>query len=185
MSQRQSSVYSTPSSSPPSSPTSASSQERLILVPDDEFENEALLGLWPDDEEVPITPVTANTERSNPPVSNASALPPRAIIPLLIGPCLKLGTTYIPRVVEIAGPVPALVGLAGMALLSAFTSQVWVLLARYVSRWTIEEIVAEAIIRNPGRRGGPKDKWKRRIRKSVRTLVCFAALLLCTTYLHG
>lgn len=72
-----------------------------------------------------------------------------------------------------------------MALLSAFTGQVWVLLGRYVSRWTIEEIVAEAIIRNPGRRGTPKDKWKRRIRKSTRGLVCVTGLLLCAMYLHG
>ncbi|QRV76686.1 Transmembrane amino acid transporter protein [Ceratobasidium sp. AG-Ba] len=168
------------SSSPPSSPTSASSQERLILVPDDQFENDALLGLWPDDDEAP-----AERERSNSiPPQNAPALPPRAIIPLLIGPCTKLGTTYIPRAVEIAGPVPALIGLVGMALLSAFTGQVWVLLGRYVSRWTIEEIVAEAIIRNPGRRGSHKDKWKRRIRKSSRVLVCTTALLLCAMYLH-
>ncbi|GAB1519009.1 hypothetical protein RhiTH_002074 [Rhizoctonia solani] len=185
MSQRHSqSPHSSPPSSPPSSPTSASSQERLILVPDDQFESDALLGLWPDDEEAPVTPTTANIERTSSAASNAPALPPRLIIPLLISPCLKLGTTYIPRAVDLAGPVPALVGLAGMALLSAFTSQVWVLLGRYVSRWTIEEIVAEAIIRNPGRRGSPKDKWKRRVRKGIRGLVCLTALLLCAMYLH-
>ncbi|KAF8761708.1 hypothetical protein RHS01_00751 [Rhizoctonia solani] len=162
MSQRHSqSPHSSPPSSPPSSPTSASSQERLILVPDDQFESDALLGLWPDDEEAPVTPTTANIERTSSAASNAPALPP-----------------------HLAGPVPALVGLAGMALLSAFTSQVWVLLGRYVSRWTIEEIVAEAIIRNPGRRGSPKDKWKRRVRKGIRGLVCLTALLLCAMYLH-
>ncbi|KAL5641210.1 hypothetical protein ACGC1H_001629 [Rhizoctonia solani] len=185
MSQRHSqSVYSSPLSSPPSSPTSASSQERLILVPDDEFESDAHLGLWPDDEEAPVTPNTANTERSSSAPSNTLSLRPLLIIPFLISPCLKLGTTYIPRAVDLAGPAPALVGLAGMALLSAFTSQVWVLLGRYVSRWTIEEIVAEAIIRNPGRRGSPKDKWKRRIRKGIRGLVCLTALLLCAMYFH-
>lgn len=45
--------------------------------------------------------------------------------------------------------------------------------------------MAEAMIRNPGRRGSPKDKWKRRIRKGVRGLVCVTALLLCAMYLHG
>ncbi|KAH7344909.1 hypothetical protein B0J17DRAFT_637506 [Rhizoctonia solani] len=185
MSQRHSqSPHSSPPSSPPSSPTSASSQERLILVPDDEFESDALLGLWPDDEEAPVTPTTANAERVSSTPSNAPALRPLLIIPFLISPCLKLGTTYIPRAVDLAGPVPALVGLAGMALLSAFASQVWVLLGRYVSRWTIEEIVAEALIRNPGRRGSPKDRWKRRIRKGTRGLVCLTALLLCAMYFH-
>ncbi|KAG9092305.1 hypothetical protein FRC06_000158 [Ceratobasidium sp. 370] len=169
--------------SPPSSPSSASSHDRLILVPDDQFESDALLGLWPNDEEAP-TPAAERDRSNSVPSQNTPALPPRAIILLLIGPCIKLGTTYIPRAVEIAGPVPALVGLVGMALLSAFTGQVWVLLGRYVSRWTIEEIVAEAIIRNPGRRGSRKDKWKRLIRKSTRWLVCATALLLCAMYLH-
>jgi hypothetical protein len=180
-----SSAHSSAADSRPSSPGSYSSEERLILVPDDQFESDALMGLWPDDEEAP-TPTTSASERPSylPPIS-APALPPRAIIPLLLGPCIKLGTTYIPRAVEITGPVPALVGLIGMALLSAFTGQVWVLLGRYVSRWTIEEIVAEAIIKNPGRRGSPKDKWKRLIRKSVRSVVCLTALLLCAMYLHG
>ncbi|KAG8703063.1 hypothetical protein FRC09_004376 [Ceratobasidium sp. 395] len=174
------SAHSSAAGSPPSSPSSASSHDRLILVPDDQFEGDALLGLWPDEDEAPT-----ERERSNSiPSQNTPALQPRAIIPLIIGPSIKLGTTYIPRAVEIAGPVPALVGLVGMSLLSAFTGQVWVLLGRYVSRWTIEEIVAEALIRSPGRRGSKKDKWKRRIRKSVRWLVCITALLLCATYLH-
>ncbi|KDN50084.1 hypothetical protein RSAG8_01420, partial [Rhizoctonia solani AG-8 WAC10335] len=117
-----------------------------------------------------LHPLRPTTERPSSASSNAPALRPLLIIPFLISPCLKLGTTYIPRAVDLAGPVPALVGLAGMAVLSAFASQVWVLLGRYVSRWTIEEIVAEAIIRNPGRRGSPKDRWKRRIRKGTRGL---------------
>ncbi|KAG9099753.1 hypothetical protein FRC07_010498, partial [Ceratobasidium sp. 392] len=105
--------------SPPSSPSSASSHDRLILVPDDQFESDALLGLWPGEDEAPN-----ERERSNSiPSQNTPAFPPRVIIPLVIGPSIKLGTTYIPRAVEIAGPVPALVGLVGMALLSAFTSQ--------------------------------------------------------------
>ena len=120
-------------------------------------------------------------EHLDPPLT--SAIPPLSSITVflyLLSPLLKLGALLS---VDEAGQIPlrtALIALGFFACLSAFARQVWYMLARYVRRADMEEILLETFARGRGR-----ERKRQSIRSAVRLLTGVLRVLLVSVYLRG
>lgn len=151
--------------------------------------------------------------------SSVPPLPPSKVFLYLLSPFLKLGA-----ILAISFPPPSpssghdpdddsggskdedyhtrlasrrheILGLLAFALLSAFTRHVWYMLARYIRRADLEQIIVEAVTRTnqPSSRdrrgGGSRKREKENTRKWVRYAVRFSVgvfrLLVVVVYLRG
>ncbi|TFK52239.1 hypothetical protein OE88DRAFT_1628061 [Heliocybe sulcata] len=108
----------------------------------------------------------------------APALPPATVFLYLLSPYLKLGALLVPsHTLPLDWAVPTLVGFA---VLSAFTRQVWFMLARYVRKAEMEDVVCDAFAR-----GGGKEGRRRVIRALVRLATGVTRGLLAVVYLRA
>ncbi|KAH9948870.1 hypothetical protein B0H21DRAFT_206093 [Amylocystis lapponica] len=151
------------------------SSAALILVPEsEEGANSAPFDFSSDDETEDETNI--QSERAQP-----SSVPPLSSITVflyLLSPCLKLGALLVP-----AGDLPLKVALPVLfffAALSALTRQIWYMLARYVRRADLEEIILETYARERGREGM---RWL--LRQVVRFNAGVFRILLSSMYLRA
>ncbi|KAI0631913.1 hypothetical protein C8Q77DRAFT_1060500, partial [Trametes polyzona] len=109
-----------------------------------------------------------------------SSIPPLSSISVflyLLAPYLKLGALLLPE----AG-VPGKTGVLAVAVfaaLSAFTRQIWYMLARYVRRSDMEEIVLETFARGRG-----KERRRMVLRQLVRFCTGALRVLIAALYLR-
>lgn len=107
-----------------------------------------------------------------------SAVPPLSSVSVflyLLAPYLKLGALLVPEA-GVLGKTGVL-SIVVFAVLSAFTRQIWYMLARYVRRADLEEIVLETFARGRG-----KERRRSVLRQFVRFFV--GALRVSTAALY-
>lgn len=107
-----------------------------------------------------------------------SAVPPLSSVSVflyLLAPYLKLGALLVPEA-GVLGKTGVL-AVVVFAVLSAFTRQIWYMLARYVRRADLEEIVLETFARGRG-----KERRRSVLRQLVRFFV--GALRVSTAVLY-
>lgn len=115
--------------------------------------------------------------------ARTSSVPPLssfAVFLYLLSPLVKLGALLS---VEQSAQLPLKVALPGLfffACLCAFTRQVWYMLARYVRRADMEEVLLETFARGRG-----KEQKRYTIRMLVRFGTAALRLLLVSVYLRG
>ncbi|KAI1794966.1 hypothetical protein LXA43DRAFT_1072407 [Ganoderma leucocontextum] len=144
----------------------------LILVPDTE-EATAAFDFSSDDEDPGQADLQLERVRNSsiPPLSSVS------IYLYLLAPFLKLGALLIPSLdIPLRTAAPALLLFAA---LSAFTRHLWYMLARYVRRMDMEEIVLETFARGRGREGR-----RMALRHVVRLLVQIMRVSIAALYLR-
>ena len=125
----------------------------------------------------------------------SSSIPPltsSSVFLYLFAPLLKLGAILAVEVDQtddngdgILTALPlqwAIPALCIFAVLCAFTRQIWYMLAKYVRRADMEEILLQAFAR---KRGNSSEKRRRRIRSVVRCCVGGFRVLLGVVYLRG
>lgn len=150
----------------------AHSTSVLILVPDTEDQDDSnSFPFSDDDEESPFLPEATKT-------LSATPLPPHIIFLYLLSPCLKLGAMLVPnRALPLKLAIPSLMLFS---LLSAFASQIWFMLARYVRKTDLADIISEALA--PGR---GQEERRKIIGALVRSGNALLRVLLATVYLRG
>ena len=155
------------------------SSAALILVADSEDDavspahGGAFVFASDDDEELDAGDLALERLRA----SSIPPLPSASVFLYLLAPYLKLGALLVPATglpVRVAVPT-----LLVFAALSAFARQIWYMLARYVRRADVEEIVLETFARGRGKEG-------RRLflRQSVRFAVGAFRVLIAALYLR-
>lgn len=178
-------------SASPRSSTSSASFSSGRQSPIDGFDSSAALILVPDTEDTASsTPFELTSDDDTDDEANgqaervqASPVPPLPSITVflyLLAPFLRLGALLVPDGgLPLRVGVPALLFFAG---LSALTRQIWYMLARYVRRADLEEIVLETFARERGR-DSEGHRWL--LRQVVRTCSGVFRILLAATYLRG
>ena len=117
------------------------------------------------------------------PQSSAPSLSSLSVFLYLLSPLLKLGALLSPSVGE-QGLRVSLPTLFLFATLCALTRQIWYMLARYVRRADMEEIVLQAFARGAGR-GREGERKRRWIRRLVHLNTGVLRVLLIALYLRG
>ncbi|KAF9011145.1 hypothetical protein BDQ17DRAFT_1387605 [Cyathus striatus] len=104
-------------------------------------------------------------------------LPPSLVFLYLLTPYLKLGAMFMPYTeLPLQYGLPALLGFAAM---SAFARQLWYLLARYLRKADMEEVICDTFAKGRG-----KEKRRELLRSLVRGGTGSISVLLATTYLR-
>ncbi|KAI0667744.1 hypothetical protein C8Q78DRAFT_981745 [Trametes maxima] len=150
------------------------SSAALILVPDaDDTPASTSFDFSSDDEAEEQSDLVLERLRSSsvPPLSSLS------VFLYLLVPYLKLGALLLPEA-GLQSKVGVLAVLA-FAALSAFTRQIWYMLARYVRRSDLEEIVLETFARGRG-----KERRRTVFRQLVRLSVGSLRVLTAALYLR-
>ena len=105
-------------------------------------------------------------------------LTPSHVFVYILSPYLKLGTMLV-----LSSQAPLKVSLPALAVfatLSAFSRQIWFLLARYVGKADVGDVIAEALAK--GRR---KERLKALVKSVAHVFAGVERLLLATVYLKG
>ncbi|KAH9841783.1 uncharacterized protein C8Q71DRAFT_738799 [Rhodofomes roseus] len=163
-----------------SSPTQGfDSSAALILVPDtDELSASTPFGISSDDEydSDDDSGIGGTADRLQ-----ASAFPPLSSISVflyLLSPFLKLGALLLPDAgLPLKVAVPAALFFAALAM---FTRQIWYMLARYIRRADLEEIVLETFARDRRKEGR---RWA--FRQIVRLTSGVFRVLLAVVYVRA
>ncbi|KAJ7625343.1 hypothetical protein DFH06DRAFT_1058755 [Mycena polygramma] len=163
---------STASSSGESSPilSNFNSSTALILVHDDE-EPSSPFDFPDDDEDVPESPEFEIRRSFSPPMA------PSLVFLYLLSPYLKLGALFLPNT-----QLPLKFGIPPLlifAVLSAFSRQIWYMLARYMRKADLEDIVLDAFARGRG-----KERQRAWLRAIVRGGTGTLRVLLAFIYLR-
>lgn len=159
--------------------TALDSSAALILVHDDSGEPQNINFDFSDDEDGEddgdiVSPVFEIRRTSIP------QLPPVRVFLYLLSPFLKLGAL---TTLTVADRLPLKYGLPALfvcAIASAFSRQVWYLLARYMRKADLMEIVCDTFAKS--RR---KEKQRKFIRSSAKLGTALFSSLLAVLYLHG
>lgn len=137
-----------------------------------------------DDDSLDSDPQDSQIERSSGgPCPSVPSLSTLAVFLYLLSPLLKLGALLSPSV-GAKGIKLALPALFFLATLCAFTRQIWYMLARYVKRADMEEIVLQTFARGAGR-GREGERKRRWISLVVRFSTGLFRVLLIALYLNG
>lgn len=179
-----------------SSPRSSTSQEpidggHLVVSPTTPPPPpSAGLVLVPDDESPPSSPYFEFSDEDDedpddlyPPLDRlrASAIPPlphSLVFLYMLAPCAKLGAFLVP-----AGDLPLKIGIPALiffSVLSGFARQIWYMLARYVGKADMEDVLLDTFARGRGR-----EEARTYLRYIVRTSTGVFRILLATMYLRG
>lgn len=164
---------STASSSGESTPILANfnSSTSLILVHDDE-EPSSPFDFPEDDEDVPESPDFEIRRPFSPPMA------PSLVFLYLLSPYLKLGALFLPNTqLPLKYGIPPLLVFA---VLSAFARQIWYMLARYMRKADLEDIILDAFARGRG-----KERQRGWLRAVVRGGTGTLRVLLAFIYLRG
>ncbi|KAJ6621795.1 hypothetical protein B0H10DRAFT_2162884 [Mycena sp. CBHHK59/15] len=135
---------STESSSGESSPVLShfNSSTSLILVHDDD-EPSTPFDFSDEDEDAPESPEFEIRRPFSPPMA------PSVVFLYLLAPYLKLGAMFLPNTqLPLKYGIPSLLVFA---VLSAFSRQIWYMLARYMRKADLEDIVLDAFARGRGK----------------------------------
>ncbi|KAJ7367175.1 hypothetical protein DFH08DRAFT_729664 [Mycena albidolilacea] len=163
---------STASSSGESTPILANfnSSTSLILVHDDE-EPSSPFDFPEDDEDVPESPDFEIRRPFSPPMA------PSLVFLYLLSPYLKLGALFLPNTqLPLKYGIPPLLVFA---VLSAFARQIWYMLARYMRKADLEDIILDAFARGRG-----KERQRGWLRAIVRGGTGTLRVLLAFIYLR-
>lgn len=167
---RSSSLSSAGSSSPVLSAVDSSSALILVHEPDDhnlpDFSTDS------DDEDDAFDRQFEIRKASTTPLA------PSVVFLYLLAPYLKLGTMLLPN----AG-LPLRYGLSSLiffAVLSAFVRQVWYMLARYLRKADMEDVILDAFARGRG-----NERRRDILRRVVRGGTGGLRILLATLYFRG
>jgi hypothetical protein len=166
---------STASSSGESSPilSNFNSSTSLILVHDDEEPSSPFAFDFPeDDEDVPESPEFEIRRPFCPPMA------PSLVFLYLLSPYLKLGALFLPNT-----QLPLKYGIPPLfifAVLAAFSRQIWYMLARYMRKADLEDIILDAFARGRGR-----ERQRAWLRAIVRGGTGSLRVLLAVIYLRG
>lgn len=153
------------------------SSAALILVHDQDDEQTSPFDFTEDEDEVDNDPDLVS------PIFEARKsvvfppLPPISVFIYLFAPLLKLGALDLPN-----SHLPLKYGLPALllsALASAFSRQIWYMLARYLRKADMSNVVVETFARGRG-----KERRRMVIRGLVRTGTGVIGLLLAITYLR-
>ena len=152
------------------------SSAALILVPDnDDPATSTPFGISSDED--------YDSDEDNDGVDRiqASAFPPLSSISVflyLLSPFLKFGAILLPSVgLPLKVAIPALLFFA---VLTGFTRQIWYMLARYVRRADLEEIVLETFARDRRKEGR-----RLALRQLIRLLSGVFRVLMAAMYVRG
>jgi hypothetical protein len=149
--------------------TTFDSSTALILVPDDQDSESAPFDFTDDDDD--------ETEQQYTPQKTSTPLYPTTVFLYLLSPYLKLGALLLPNLnLPLKYGIPSLVCLA---LLSAFARQIWYMLARYLRKSDLEDIILDAFARGRG-----KERRREILRTMVRSGTGGLRILLATVYLR-
>ncbi|KAI0269803.1 hypothetical protein BC834DRAFT_863448 [Gloeopeniophorella convolvens] len=172
-SSRRSSTSSVASIAGPSSPLlSPPSSPGLVLVNEAETRNEAF-DLSSDDEL--SDEVSAQLDRLN--TSAIPPLSPTLVFLYLSVPYLKLGPLFLPNSdTPLSHSIPTLLVCA---LFAALTRQMWYILARYLKKMDMEEIILDVYARGAG-----KARTRQFLRSVVKLFTRTTRILLATIYLR-
>lgn len=154
------------------SDSSLSSTTALVLIHDSEELNDSPFEFSDDDDD------DFGSQSDRLASSTVPPLPPSTVFLYLLSPYLKLGALLIPN-----QHLPLRFGLGALfffAVLSAFTRQIWYMLARYVRKADTEDVVLDALARGAG-----KERRRQIIRSIVRLTTGITRILLATVYLRG
>ncbi|KAH6917429.1 hypothetical protein BKA70DRAFT_334599 [Coprinopsis sp. MPI-PUGE-AT-0042] len=176
--QRRLSTSSVASDDTPPSPehSALDSSAALILVHDDEEEGlEEQFDMSDDEggEDDIVSPVYEVKRTSIPP------LPPLSVFVYLLSPYLKLGALSILSSAESIPVKYSLPALFGFTILSAFSRQLWYLLARYMRKPDVMELVCDTFAKARG-----KERQRRIIRKTVKISTALVNSVLAIAYIH-
>ncbi|KAJ7677420.1 hypothetical protein B0H17DRAFT_1206981 [Mycena rosella] len=163
---------STESSSGESSPilSNFNSSTSLILVHDDD-EPSSPFDVPDEDGEVPESPEFEIRRPFSPPMA------PSLVFLYLLSPYLKLGALFLPNTqLPLKYGIPPLIIFA---VLSAFSRQIWYMLARYMRKADLEDIVLDAFARGRG-----KESQRSWLRTIVRGGTGMLRVLLSVIYLR-
>lgn len=164
------------SSSGGSSPrlSAIDSSAALILVHDDDLELE--------DNNTPFDISDEDDDAFDPQFEVRSAsippLAPSVVFLYLLSPYLKLGAMFLPNTgLPLKYGIPPLVLFA---LLSTFSRQIWYMLARYLRKADMEDVILDAFARGRG-----KERVREAIRVVIRGGTGSLRILLAMIYLRG
>ncbi|KAJ6585239.1 hypothetical protein B0H19DRAFT_1250109 [Mycena capillaripes] len=146
------------------------SSTSLILVHDDGEEPSSPFDFPDDDEDLPESPEFEIRRTFSPPMA------PSLVFLYLLSPYLKLGALFLPNTqLPLKYGIPPLIIFA---VLSAFSRQIWYMLARYMRKADLEDIILDAFARGRGRER--QRSWLRAIVRGgtgmLRVLVAFIYL---------
>lgn len=160
-----------PSSQGSSSPKSLNSP---LLVREDEDEDDQLL-LFPqfDDSDAETDEYDYYIPHDQRPLS------PSRVIILLLAPSLRLGVFVLPNVAS-ARLIVSIPCLILSSVLALFVRHLWVLLAHYVRKVTVEDAFCELLSRF-----GANRRWRGVAKGVVRTGGILLRALLVTLYIRG
>ncbi|KZT67230.1 hypothetical protein DAEQUDRAFT_812944 [Daedalea quercina L-15889] len=152
------------------------SSAALILVPDtDDPAASTPFGISSDDE------YDSDEDSDGVDRLQASAFPPLSSISVflyLFSPFLKLGALFLPNAgLPLKVAIPTLLFFSALAI---FTRQIWYMLARYVRRADLEEIVLETFARDRRKEGR---RWA--LRKIIRLASGAFRVLLAAIYVRA
>lgn len=148
------------------------STSALILVHDTDHEEDGY-GLSDEEDEEDMV-----AEEVSGPASTELMLSPSVVFGYLLSPCLKLGAMLV-----LSSQAPVSVSLPSVlvfSLLSAFSRQIWFLLARYTRKSDIGDIFAEAFLSRYGH-----DNLRALVKGGSRCLSSAQRVLLATVYMKG
>lgn len=147
------------------------SSSALILVHDQEDDNSPF-DFDSDDDDEDNSPQFDVRRASNPP------LDPSLVFLYLLVPYLKLGAMFLPHTeLPLKYSLPPLLVFAG---LSAFSRQIWYMLARYLRTADLEDVILDSFARGRG-----KERRRSILRGIVRSGTGGLRVLLATVYLRG
>ncbi|KAF6747852.1 hypothetical protein DFP72DRAFT_1074939 [Ephemerocybe angulata] len=155
------------------------SSAALILVHDDDAQDAANHFEFSDDDGDPeehddiVSPIFEIRRTSIPP------LPPTTVFLYLLAPFLKLGALSI---LPAGAELPLRYGLPALfvlAIASAFSRQIWYLLARYLRKADLTEILCDTFAKARG-----KERQRRIVRLCVRVGTAVYSSFLAILYLH-
>ncbi|KAJ2926308.1 hypothetical protein H1R20_g10786, partial [Candolleomyces eurysporus] len=108
------------------------------------------------------------------------ALPPRTVFLYLLAPFLKFGALNILPAADRLDLKFGLPALFLSAICTAFSRQIWYMLARYLRKAEVPEVLCDTFAKARG-----KEKQRNFIRLSVKVGTAVASSLLAILYLHG
>lgn len=158
-------------------PSAIDSSAALILVHDDSQDSQNPFDFSDEDDgedDDIVSPIFEIRRTTIPP------LPPRNVFLYLLAPFLKFGALNILPAADRLDLKYGLPALFLFAICSAFSRQLWYMLARYLRKADLPEVLCDTFAKARG-----KERQRNFIRFSVKVGTAVASSLLAILYLHG
>lgn len=148
----------------------------LVLVSDDDSPPDSPYFEFSDEDDEDVDGLYPPLDRLR-----ASAIPPLSptlVFLYMLAPCAKLGALLVP-----SGDLSLQVGIPVIvffAVLSGFARQIWYMLARYVGKADMEDVLLDTFARGRGR-----EEIRGYLRNAVRISTVISRILLASMYMRG